>query len=376
MLVKAFEGETIEEALTKVKRELGAKALVLSTEKKKGNLFRKDIVTITAAEPVPEPKPKPDLSDEELASVFPHRQSAAPSIRKTKLNRYIDIAETMVAKAVSPNRKTMPTTHPTPTVRPSQRVTSLATMHHENYENEFLRYGISPDSSRNLSDQIREEVPASELKKQGALVRLQRDLMAEGMKVLDPSVFETKTRWTAIGTAGVGKTTLLVKLALMLKGRGYEVSLVGCDQRKVIARREIASYAKLIATQYSYQLTLDKRPKSIQLVDTPALGNNPTQPDYDQVVDLCRGTAPLLVLDARLRLKEIMRFIEQSKRFHPEALAFTRLDLASDLGVIYDVLKQTQMPLLGASISDSFRMPFKMFTANDLAKCIINGADK
>ncbi len=46
---------------------------------------------------------------------------------------------------------------------------------------------------------------------------------------------------------------------------GYEVSLLGCDQRKVIARKELAAYAKLIDAPISFNLGFDFRKMVIRL---------------------------------------------------------------------------------------------------------------
>ena len=53
MLVKKFEAPTLEDALSRIKQELGPDALILSTEEKKTNWFGKPSIEVTA-EPAPE----------------------------------------------------------------------------------------------------------------------------------------------------------------------------------------------------------------------------------------------------------------------------------------------------------------------------------
>ena len=45
-----------------------------------------------------------------------------------------------------------------------------------------------------------------------------------------------------------------------------------------------------------------------------------------------------LVLDATMRLKEMLRVFDATQRFSPEAVVFTKMDLASNFGSIFDFI--------------------------------------
>jgi flagellar biosynthesis GTPase FlhF len=81
------------------------------------------------------------------------------------------------------------------------------------------------------------------------------------------------------------------------------------------------------------------------------------------------------VLDATTRLNECLRIVERAERLQPTAIVFTKLDVASNYGFIFDVIRQSKLPLLGVSLSPSFKTPFKSFEPISLAQFILKGKE-
>ena len=156
----------------------------------------------------------------------------------------------------------------------------------------------------------------------------------------------------------------------------YDISLIGCDQRKIIGRRELANYAKLIDVSYASQVSRENGNRTVQLIDTPAFSLNPSDDCNSDLAKICQGVSTFVVLDASCRLKEMLRIVERARCFSPFAIAFTRLDVASQYGALYDVLQTTKLPLLGVSLSASFRTPFKFFEPMELATFFVRKGEK
>jgi len=363
MLVKRYEANSLEEALAQVKRELGPEALILSTQQKKGGWLKSGRVEVMAAKETAaaaKAEAASEIDEEALKKIFPHRRdgenesledvllrSAGPetadkSIRHTKANRYQEVS----GKAV-----------------PKKEDTS------EVYVESLSRLGFSDISAKEIARRMIFDYPKEDRADVEALARIRARVAASGIQVLNPSLFDARTVWTAIGVGGAGKTASLVKLAISLKRQKYSVSLVGCDHRKVVGQRELAAYARLIQTPYSSEFRIERGPRRVQLIDTPALSFQ--SPDQNaEIEEICRGTSPVLVLDATARLKEAIRIWEVASRFQPAAICFTRLDLVSQPGVLHDILKTTRLPLLGASLGDSFRTPFQWFESRTLGELL------
>jgi flagellar biosynthesis protein FlhF len=366
MMVKRYEASSLEEALAQVKRDLGPEALILSTQQKRRSWLRGPSVEVVAAKEAASteaPKEvKHDLDEETLKKIFPHRraaemdsvesllsqpEAAAPtgaSLRERRLSRYQDSA---------PKAAAAPPTDGTG----------------EAYVSHLSGLGFSEASAKEIARRIIFDYPKEERKDPGMLPKIRARVVASSLQTLAPSIFDARTVWTALGVGGAGKTASLVKLAIGLKRQGYQVSLIGCDQRKVVGQRELATYARLIKAPYSSEFRIDRGPKKVQLIDTPALSfQSPEQ--NAEIAEICRGTSPFLVLDATARLKESLRIWEAAARFQPAALVFTRLDLVSQPGVIHDILKTTRLPILGASLGDSFKTPFQWYEARGLAEFV------
>lgn len=362
MMVKRYEASSLEEALAQVKRELGPEALILSTHQKRRTWLRAPSVEVMAAKeatPAPKQETQHDLDEEALRKIFPHRRgkgketleeaiAASPdipgeetSIRHTRVSRYKDLDKKSTE---------VPKDNPG-----------------EAYIDHLTRLGFSDPTAKEIARRIIFDYPKEDRADAAMLAKIRARVAASSMQTLSPSIFEARTVWTAIGVGGAGKTASLVKLAIGLKRQGSHVSLIGCDKRKVVGQRELATYARLIQAPYSSEFRIERGPKKVQLIDTPALSFQ--SPDQNaEIGEICRGTSPFLVLDASARLKESLRIWEVASRFQPAAIVFTRLDLVSQPGVIHDVLKATRLPLLGASVGDSFRTPFQWYEPRSLGE--------
>lgn len=340
MFVKKFEAESLEGALEKVKSELGPHALILSTQRKKDGWFNKPIVEVTAA------TGKKSASNEatKLEEIFPHRKNQSPGKNAKK---YIEIE----GDSEVPEAK-------------SRKVTSTK------YEEGFLKLGISPEYSRELSQKLAADFPKSDLQVVTFLEKAKCRLLSAGLRTVAPQDVVSKDgSWVAIGTAGSGKTSLLVKLALHLKNKEkVAVSLVSTDERKILGRSELSAYAKLIKVPFHTDVA--SKTAKMTLIDCPALSLKESD-DLKEIEKVGHHRSVVVVLDAATRLTEMKRVLDYSLQFSPKAIAFTRLDLVSQRGVIYDILRTTKLPLLGVSESPSFKVPFRFFTPTELANYIL-----
>jgi flagellar biosynthesis GTPase FlhF len=155
-----------------------------------------------------------------------------------------------------------------------------------------------------------------------------------------------------------------------LRKQGQNVRLLTTDTRKVLARHELAAYAKLIGVDFQPGKILEKDPSRVVLQDTPSLGIGQSE-SFKEVERNCRDASVVVVLDASHRLEELLRTVDRFLPLAPVALAFTRLDTVSQAGVIYEVLKQTKLPLLGVSASQNFSSPFRFFEPTSLARYLL-----
>ena len=360
MQVKKFEAPSMELALAKVKESFGPNALVLSTQQKKKGWFQKPTVEVTAAFQKPRAAASTpgrvsgssSVNEETLARVFPHRRrpsatdlvetvetvapvetdAPAESVRKTNLGRYRDLAG---------KKKETPA---------------------QLYERELRQTGFSEKSAQDITRRLIFDYEPERRKDPRALFRAKTDLVRAGLKAVSQMEFESHSRWVFIGVGGAGKTSTIVKLAMHLKREGRQVRLVCGDSRKVTGRAELGHYGRIIGAPVSFEANIRGPLDEVHLVDTPAALPGPDE----GLEELCRLGRVVIVLDGTSRMTEQLRMVESWRPYNPAAVTFTRFDIASQLGGIYDLTKAINLPMLGASMAASYKTPYRFFNVDEL----------
>lgn len=353
MFVKKFEAESLEQGLKNIRQELGPDTLILGTQKKKGGLLGKSFVEITAAyEKKTSPVPV-SVDEATLMKVFPHRKygsfdnTAPKQVRASKaIKHYMDIQD----EPVAPPKKTSKSAK---------------------FEEGFVRLGFSQESSRELALKLSFDFADEDITDPLALDRVKVRLIMGNLKTLNHTDFVDQKSWAVVGTSGSGKTSGIIKLALLLRSMGKTVYLSSLDSRKVTSAAEMTCYSKLL------RVPLKKPEKntstSIQLVDTPALQLNTQDNNIDLSGKLeSLSTSVILALEGTNRLTEMIRVVETAQTAFPvRAILLTKMDIASQRGVIYDLQKRTKLPLVSISHSCSFKNGLKLLGQRELAQYIL-----
>ncbi|MBM4303587.1 MAG: hypothetical protein FJ112_04610 [Deltaproteobacteria bacterium] len=371
MFVKKFEAPNLEQALKLVKSEMGPEALVLSTqEKRSGKLFSRRTVEVTAAiekkkdaklqtytrQDKQQRSELDDSSEDALREMVAYKKALTKEVqlKKNKPERYIDIDTPSEGEVQNIRKTTLPSE--------ASKNNSLK------YEASFKVMGICPERSIELGRKVNSEYGKSELSDPELFKKAKIKVLSVGIRTMASVEFFKRRAWVPVGVAGAGKTTLLVKLAILAKEQEKSVSLISMDNRKISGRGELASYARLVKAPFFTEINQAPIEK-MKLIDSPALGLNGE--NQSTLEKLCVEKSSFLVLDASSRLSELMRQVDRAMEFHPEGVVFTKVDNIEDRGVIYDVLKSTQLPLIGLSISSSFKTRFRFFNPSELAQFLI-----
>jgi flagellar biosynthesis protein FlhF len=159
-----------------------------------------------------------------------------------------------------------------------------------------------------------------------------------------------------VGPPGAGKTTTLVKLAILygLKSR-RPLQLVSMDTYRVGALEELRLYSNILGvnlqpleTASSLAQALEEyRNKGMVLIDTPGYGPN----DLDLASDLAtyftrnREIDVHLVLPAHMKATDMARTVERFSMFRFSKLIFTNLDQTDTYGPIVSQAIQSHKPV-------------------------------
>lgn len=356
MFIKKYIVSSFEEGLKQIKTELGAEALIVKTVRRKAGMFGKSQIEITAAAKQSvrnqaNESDKGSLDEKKrsvsLSQIFPHREKEQKTEKQTAdpSLRYIDVGDSL-PKEQLPNKL------------------------RKRYLEDFTRLGISRSLSCELAYLANGDRAVYRTPGQNDIDPLAM-ILSRKITTIDLVELSKKNRVAMVGTAGSGKTMAIVKLAVELKKQNQPVVITSLDDRKVCSSFELQQYGKILKVPVKKIDEVEGR--EIQIVDTPSLRLDSQESNWDLVRRL--GKKPvscILCLEATLRLPEMIRILEVSKRFfHVDGIVITKLDLAIVTGVICELSHQTKIPICGINSSQSFNVPLECLNPAQLGQVII-----
>lgn len=391
MRVKRFTAETQQDAMMKVKMDMGKDAVILHTRKfKEGGwlfgLFGKVMFEITAAiEDVPPPpvvRP-PAAVSQAAASVEPaavKQPSAAAPVAAVNVNNDNDndlreeiqemkqmINEVMSQIDASQDVKNFP--------KPLQKYYQILM---DNDVEDKLAKRIFKDIMKQLSQ---EEAADFECVKKS----LEQQIL-KTLKKPKPISFKRnglqQQSVALIGPTGVGKTTTIAKLAATFSiVDKKKVALITADTYRVAAVEQLKTYGEIIGITvdvvYSpaeLQEAISRHTdKDLILIDTAGRSHK----NADQMVELksfldaAEPSDVFLVLSATTRSKDMAEIVNSYSDIPLTKLVFTKLDETSSFGAILNVIARTQKFLSYVTVGQNVPDDIEVADSGKIAKMIM-----
>lgn len=159
-----------------------------------------------------------------------------------------------------------------------------------------------------------------------------------------------------IGPTGVGKTTTLAKLAAYYTiEKELEVGLVTADTYRIAAVEQLKTYSDILDIPIKiiyekkdfYEVLSNFKDKDVVFVDTAGRShkNGKQMEEVKDLLEMIREKEVYLVLSATTNLETIKEIIKQYDFVDNFKIIFTKIDEASDIGVILNAKFYTEMPL-------------------------------
>ena len=393
MKVKRYVGETAQEAMQKVKSDLGRDAIILNTRKirKKGlmGIFSKPLIEVVATID----------NDISTAGISNKNQNIRPSAQQVKDeytngsgNNFIkELNENMqVQKNVTKNN-TKQQNHNDDKELIQQDFLELKSMLSKvydavkvDYENnklseivkKYLKTLEDYEVDKVIINEIKDkliEVLDSEKQQSDVIVRNSiYNILSKYMKEPEPFSFtKDKKVIIVIGPTGVGKTTTLAKLAAnMVLTEKKKVGLVTSDTYRIAAVEQLKTYSEIIGVPLSIIYTPGEilnaiesyKDKDLILVDTAGRSHK----DKYQLMELKTlikssiDYEVYLVMSATTKFSDCIEIIKNYSFLDDYKLLFTKLDETSAFGVILNVAYITKKPIsyitTGQSVPDDIEI--------------------
>jgi flagellar biosynthesis protein FlhF len=384
--IKRFEAASTQEALLKIKNELGPDAVVLSTRKLRSG--RVPLFEVTAA--VDE---RPEGRREKPLSLPAGAPQAAPAPARgdeetlaRALRRDVEEIKTLLAEtAMRPfpygefleMKEMLDTFFDTMGFQRKEKLSGalLKIYHH------MVSIGVSRSRAFLLVSTLNRNLPAGDLQDEEGLYRVAEKLLARSIG-LSYRTAERKRICAFVGPTGAGKTTTLAKIAARSAlEEKLKVGLITTDTYRIAAVEQLKTYARImeipievVSDKTAFRRALAKlSDRDLVLVDTP--GKSSVEPGYiEKLRDLFQLENPV---EANLLLPLTSsqdNLAENLARFKPvgyQSIIFTKLDESRHFGMIYNVIDQERKPVSYVTNGQNVPQDIEKIDAGRLAKIIM-----
>ncbi len=360
MKIRRYMANNMQEALLKVKMDLGNDAVILNTRKVKRpgflSFFRAPLIEILASLEEDENETK-NIQD-----------MANPKV--DELENKVKSMELMLDKIYK--QMSSPTFQ-----------NNVANKTEEKDDGYSRIYKVFIDNMRqnDVEEDVINEILAS-LKKQGidnnsnvneAFSIFQKEIIKRLGASEEITVGSQKKPKVIIflGPTGVGKTTTLAKLAanFIIKEK-KKVGLITADTYRIAAVEQLKTYSEIMGTAvtviYSPKEMKDAIKKheedDLILIDTPGKSHK-NKKHFDEIKEIVKNAEPdeaYLLISATTKMKDCKEIIEAYSFLENYKLIFTKIDETSSLGVVLNVKEITGKSLsyftTGQSVPDDIEI--------------------
>ena len=358
MRIKSFIASTIQEALSKIKNEMGESPIILETrhindEDIKGKAGQ-NLVEIVAAENCAEKvRYKEELSD----SRFDENREAN--------NEEVDNEEDGFSFQ-----------------QQSELLEEEWPETCKDWYSLLCEQQVESRYAKILITEMLDELDIDEFGRKELQRQKIKEVMVRRIRIFPFCRSEDTTNKTMvfIGATGVGKTTTISKLATETRlSSGNEIVLISIEDDCVEKLNKIAKVVgaavAVVTTPQELRMVKDEfRNSSHIFIETPGVSCNDNSKllAIKEYMNTIPNSEIHLVLDATTRLKDIHSLIEKPLLFPIHSLLFTKVDETDAYGALLNVVMMSNIPI--SYIADGKRLSadIKPATANTIAEMILN----
>lgn len=399
MRIKRYEAPSIQEALMKVKKDLGPEAVILYTKTfRKGGvlgLFGLPMAQITAGVDL-------NLLDDVAKRKMPPAVAPVPAERVEKVFSKAAATATLPPPplgSLDPARaKVKALQHELNEMKTSSLATALRDINQAETSlllsegfNKLKKKLVKQEVEEFLIQKIIKGMIADKIdpeKNEEILAWLQR-FVSQALKLASPSALSSYQKVVAfVGPTGVGKTTTLAKLAarhsLMERRR---VAMVTSDTYRIAATEQLKTYGRIMGIPVEVADSAEeisgilKKHKNMDMILVDTAGRSPSNDEQlnelKQFITRSQPDEIHLVLSATTKYHDMIRIIERFGSAVPiNRMIFTKLDETRFYGAFLNLMNNFQIPLsyysTGQNVPDDLEIPETHSLAERIAKSLLS----
>lgn len=374
MIIKKYTVNNMNEALTRIRYELGKDAIIVSQRKiRKGGflgLFAKKMLEVTAA------------IDNNKSSSKENMKEGIEAIKKLMKNKVEEDRNTQ--KEESETKKECKSEDNNEIlVKEVQEMRSMIKDMMDgqvlgNAQKSKLQLKLEEnDVDSKISDRIIKKVQAIDEEKP------EEEKLTEVVKdMIKVSVSETSNVLVLVGPTGVGKTTTIAKLA----GRfslieNKKVGLITIDTYRIGAVEQLKTYADIMNIPFNVVFTMKDMQAALEdmsycdiiLVDTTGRSSKNTMQisELRAFIDKVKTDNIHLVISCTTKNKDIDSIVNGYKTLNYNNVVITKLDETTTYGSILNILDRAKKPLSFITTGQNVPDDIKTMTSEELTKLIL-----
>ncbi|MBM7623503.1 flagellar biosynthesis protein FlhF [Sporohalobacter salinus] len=331
MEVKRYRGENMQEAMFKVKVDLGTEAIILHTRKfKEGGflgLFGKEKVEVVAA-----------LEDESCNNRSKEEQQLQSELSQVK-QMMRDVLKELEENKLQTSYNNLP-----------DKLKEIV--------DKLLTRGVKEELVTKISTLVNDRLNSQEIKNSEMITKLFSEEIKARLNRGSPIQFPAQGSKVValIGPTGVGKTTTVAKLAadFSLK-ENKDVALITADIYRIAAVDQLKTYSEIIDVPLEVvydpdelQQALNKfASKDLVLIDTAGRSQNNEMhmSELNALLDRINGVEKHLVLSATTKYRDMLDVILSFQQVGLNKIIFTKLDETKNLGMTLNITNQFEAKL-------------------------------
>lgn len=384
MKIRRYIGSTTQEAMGKLRKELGSNAIILHTRKIKKpgvfGMFKKSLIEIVAA--IDEEKKSEKIKSQEKKHIYsnPIKPTTRPipqeSSNKT-FNSYISDKTPITPKS---EKKELIKMQSFPDGSSNEEINkeikklrgtmegfmkSFESKLHKNFHlPEKLRYykeilltgGVNEVVANSILGNIDKHVNLDD-KSDDEIKEIVRFNITGYLGNPSPIRFNGEQKIIFfIGPTGVGKTTTLAKLAAYYTlEKKLNVGLVTADTYRIAAVEQLKIYSDILNIPIKiiyekkdfYEVLSNFKDKDVVFVDTAGRNHKDDErmQEVKELLEIVKNKEIYLVLSSTTDLEAIKDILKRYEFANDYKIIFTKIDEASSNGVILNTKFYTQNPL-------------------------------